>query len=145
MGSKFKKKVCMFKLNFATPERAVVTNQEMEEVTVPAFAGELNILPGHSPLMTTLDAGILSYKLKDGKTYRAAISWGYCQISADGVNVLAENAAYANEVDVNTLKQHLKDNESKILNETLSDVDWKKANHEIARLRAELDLLSGSK
>ena len=117
----------------------------MEEVTVPAFAGELNILPGHSPLMTTLDAGILSYKLKDGKTYRAAISWGYCQISADGVNVLAENAAYANEVDVNTLKQHLKDNESKILNETLSDVDWKKANHEIARLRAELDLLAGSK
>lgn len=135
----------MFKLNFATPEKAVVVNQEVEEVTIPAYAGELNVLPGHSPLMTTLDAGILSYKLKGGKTIKSAISWGYCQISTEGVNVLAENAVLAEEVDVNVLKQHLKDFEGKVLNESLSDSDWKKAQHEIARLRAELDLVESGK
>ncbi len=132
----------MFKLFFATPDKKVVTDADLEEITLPAFAGELHILPGHAPLMTTLDAGILRFKLKTGESQKMAISWGYCQISSDGVTVLAETAVSGQEIDIKSIEQHLKKNENLLLNETLDDNEWQKAQHEISRLRAELELLS---
>lgn len=132
----------MFKLYFATPDKKVVSDIELEEITLPAYSGELNILPGHAPLMTSLEAGILKYKLKTGQTEKLAISWGYCQISSDGVTVLAETAVSADEIDTKVVEQHLKDNENKVSNESLDDSQWEKAQHEIARLRAELNLVN---
>jgi len=132
----------MFKLYFATPDKKVVAESELEEITLPAYAGELHILPGHAPLMTTLDAGILRYKLKTGESQKVAISWGYCQISNDGVTVLAETAVYSQDIDAKVIEQHLKQNENLLANETMDDVQWQKVQHEIARLRAEMDLLN---
>lgn len=132
----------MFKLFFATPEKKIASDVELEEITLPADKGELNILPGHAPLMTTLAPGILRYKLKNGEEKKMAIGWGYCQVSSDGVTVLAETAVHAEDIDTKVVQEHLTQNESLLTGETLSDVDWDKAQNEIARLRAELDLVA---
>lgn len=131
----------MFKLNFATPDKKVVSDADLEEITLPAFAGELNILPGHSPIMTSLEAGILKYRLKNGEEKKFAVSWGYCQVSSEGVNVLAESAVTAEEVDLKTVQNHLKLQEEKLAMESMEDADWEKAQHEVARLKAEIDLV----
>ncbi len=132
----------MFKLFFATPDKKIIADAELEEITVPSYRGELNILPGHAPLMTTLEAGILRYKLKSGESQKMAISWGYCQISSDGVTVLAETAVVGADLDIKVIEQHLKENENRLANESLDDVQWEKVQHEIGRLRAETDLLA---
>lgn len=134
----------MFKLNFATPDKKIVTDQELEEITIPAYAGELNVLPGHAPLMTTLEAGILRYRLKNGETARVAISWGYCQVAPEAVNVLAETAVAADEVDFKSAQDQLKAQEEKLATESLDDLDWKHVQREISRLKAELEV-SGQK
>ncbi len=136
----------MFKLSLVTPEKKLVTDQEMEEIIVPANAGELNILPGHAPLLTTLIPGILKYKLKGtAQFFEVAISWGYCQVSAEGVNVLAEHAMTADEIKPDLVKKQLKDSEARLASESLDNVDWESAQHEIARLKAELDLVEPTK
>ena len=132
----------MFKLYFATPDKKIVSDADLEEITLPAHAGELNILPGHLPLMTVLEAGILRYKLKNLETQKIAISWGYCQISPDGVTVLAESAVLGPDVDTKLIHQQLQQNEAKLVGETLDDAGWEQTQHEIALLRAELALLS---
>lgn len=131
----------MFKLNLATPDKKLVTDQELEEISIPAHAGELNILPGHAPLMTTLTAGILRYRLKNGETAKVAIGWGYCQVSTEAVNVLAETAVEADEVDIKALQDSLRLQEGKLATETLDDADWKKTQNEISRIKAEMDLV----
>lgn len=132
----------MFKLTLVTPQKKIVTERDLEEVTLPAFAGELNILQGHAPLMTTLEAGVLKYKLVGEPEQKLAISWGYCQVSPHGVNVLAENAVYAEEINTKTAKEDLKAQENRMATESLDDVEWKKLEHEVARLKAELELVS---
>lgn len=122
-----------------------MADEELEEITLPANRGELNILPGHAPLMTTLEAGILRYRLKNGVSKKVAIGWGYCQVSPEAVNVLAETAMAAEEIDVKVVQEHLKAQESKLATESLNDRDWEHANHEIERLRAELNLAAPSK
>jgi len=92
----------MFTLTLVTPTKKIVEDAELKEVYVPAFRGELEILPGHAPLVTTLHAGVLKYKLAAGGELKSyAISWGYCEVTAAGqVTVLAETAEAPEEIDV---------------------------------------------
>lgn len=133
----------MFKLTLVTPQKRIVTERDLEEITLPAFAGELNILPGHAPLMTTLEAGVLKYKLVGEAEQKLAISWGYCQVSPQGVNILAEHAVTVDEVNAKAVAEKLKTQEARMATESLDDVEWKKLELEVAKLKAEAELVSG--
>lgn len=130
----------MFKLDLVTPEQKLVFGEELEEITLPAFRGELNILPGHAPLMTTLTPGLLTYRLKNGETKTLAISWGYCQVSASGVSVLVEAVVARDQVDVKAAQEGLRNLEARLLTETLDDSEWQQTQLEIGQLRAEIEL-----
>lgn len=132
----------MFKLNVLTPERKAVFDQEITEVSVPAHSGEMTILPGHSPLITTLGTGILKYKSKgQDKTYKAVISWGYCEVSPEGVNVLAEFMQTPEEVVAETAKSNLQLAEKKLATEILSDPEYVATMNDADKARAAMDLV----
>jgi F-type H+-transporting ATPase subunit epsilon len=99
----------MLKLTVVTPEKKLVTDAEIDDVLVPAFAGELNILPGHAPLMTTLSTGIVQFKRKGSTvTERIFVSWGYCEVANDVINILAETAETTTEIDVTRAEEAFK-------------------------------------
>ena len=135
----------MFTLTLVTPEKKIVSGQEIEEVFVPGFRGELNILPGHSPLMTTLSTGVLKYRLK-GHTdmHFVAVSWGYAQVGADGVNILAETAERPSEIDAARTDRALKDAEQHLAQTDLSVDDIKKYQNKLARARTRKDVAGHS-
>lgn len=128
----------MFKLNLVTPEKSIVTGSEIDEVSVPAHRGVLDILPGHAPLMTTLEPGVLSYRLKGEEAKKVIISWGYCQVSPEGVNVLAELATEPSEINIEKANAAIKSLEARLLGETLDDENWARVQHDLARARAEV-------
>ncbi|KYG68957.1 ATP synthase subunit epsilon [Bdellovibrio bacteriovorus] len=136
----------MFKLTIVTPEKRILVGQEVEEVTVPAFKGELNILPGHAPLITTLETGVMKWKLKGKeKQETAVISWGYCQVSPEGVNILANIADLPEEIDLEMTKAYLAESEKKVMNEVITDEDWTEFQREWARARAKIEVASQAK
>ena len=95
----------MFAVTIVTPEMKVLMGAECEEIFVPGFRGELNILPGHAPLLTTLENGVLKYRLKgDSKMHYLAVSTGYCQVNPDGVIVMTDTAEAPEEIDVERAK-----------------------------------------
>ena len=78
----------------------MLSEVDIEELIVPAERGELDILPGHAALMTTLRTGILRVRLKGKTDFRAAaISWGYLEVGAASVTVLADTAEWPEEID----------------------------------------------
>jgi F-type H+-transporting ATPase subunit epsilon len=125
----------MFVLSIVTPDKKLVSGLEMEEVYVPAHRGELNILPGHSPLVSTLDPGVLKYRLKDdGELNAVAISWGYVEVTPQGVNILAETAEKKSEIDLEKAKSDLNSIEKTLESaETPEDI----VEYERKRRRAE--------
>ncbi len=132
----------MFKLNLLTPERKAVYDQEITEVTVPAFSGEMTILPGHAPLITTLGTGILKYKIKgNDRTQKAVISWGYCEVVPGVVNVLAEFMQTEDEVVVAEAQATLQSAEKKLGTEILSDSEYILTTNTAAKAQASIDLL----
>jgi len=84
-------------LTVVTPERKVVET-DAEEVQLPGSAGYLGILPGHTPLITLLKTGVLSYR-GSGRSGAFAVSAGFAEISNDRVSVLADSAEAPSEID----------------------------------------------
>ena len=66
-----------------TPERKAVET-EADEVELPGSEGYLGILPGHTPLITLLKPGVLSFK-RGGRSQAFAVSSGFAEISLDKV------------------------------------------------------------
>jgi F-type H+-transporting ATPase subunit epsilon len=86
------------KLQVVTPTRTVVAT-EADSVELPGELGYLGILPGHTPLITVLKTGVLTYRA--GADERSvAISAGFAEIANDAVTVLADQAEEPGEVDV---------------------------------------------
>src|SRR6266568_7453853 len=84
-------------LEVVTPERRVLA-EPADMVTVPGLGGELGILPGHTPLISELQTGVLSY-IQDGKTFQLHVSGGFVEVRDDHVSVLAEVAERPEEID----------------------------------------------
>lgn len=85
-------------LEMVTPYKKVLS-EEVDEITAPGFVGELGLLPGHTPLLTTLKVGELSYK-KGGQQFHVAVNWGYLEVADDTVTVLVDTAEKADEIDL---------------------------------------------
>lgn len=79
------------KTEIITPNGLIFSGNALS-VRMPGVEGEFGVLPGHSALVSLLEAGIIEIKLEDDKAERVAIDSGYAEISAGMVNVLAEGA-----------------------------------------------------
>ena len=86
-----------FRLRIVTPSRQVVT-EDVEEAQVPGKEGYLGILPGHTPLISELKPGELTYR-QGQQTRRLAVSGGFVEVLPDQVTILAETAERAEEID----------------------------------------------
>ena len=65
-------------LEVVTPEREVI-RESVAEVQLPALSGFLGILPGHTPLLTELGVGALSYQ-KGSQTMYVAVLGGMAEV-----------------------------------------------------------------
>lgn len=129
------------KLSLLTPEKKIVMSQEVDEVVVPGHNGELDILPGHAPLMTLLSTGILRWRLKGSSEFqKIVVSWGYCEVNPEGVIVLADSSVSVEEVKPEAFKAEIKTLETKLGAEDLNDENWKKTQRRLAELKAGLEM-----
>jgi F-type H+-transporting ATPase subunit epsilon len=85
-------------LQIVTPERLVV-QEDVEYVLLPGTEGYLGVLPGHTPLLTSLKIGEIQYR-RQGLVRYLAVSWGFGEVLPDQVTVLADLAERPEEIDV---------------------------------------------
>jgi len=88
----------MLTLEMVTPYKKVLS-LDVDEITAPGSIGELGLLPGHTPLLTTLKIGELTYK-QGGQVSSIAVNWGYLEVGEDKVTVLVDTAEKADEIDL---------------------------------------------
>ena len=90
-------------LEIVTPDRAVV-RESVDEIQIPGSEGYLGVLPGHTPLLTTLQVGELWFRQGDDRCY-VAVAFGFAEILPDRVTILAQIAERAEEIDVDRAEE----------------------------------------
>jgi F-type H+-transporting ATPase subunit epsilon len=93
------------KLSILSPERRLLENCVVEEVTLPGSEGEIQILEGHAPMVGTLETGIFHYKTPDGTLHSGMASEGFFEVKANVVNVMAEHLELKGEVNLELAKK----------------------------------------
>ena len=85
-------------LEIVTPERAL-THEDVDEVELPGSEGYLGILPGHTPLLTSLKVGELWYR-KGNEKFFLSIASGWAEVLPDRVRLLARVGERAEDIDL---------------------------------------------
>jgi F-type H+-transporting ATPase subunit epsilon len=91
-------------LEIVTPDRALV-QEDVDEVQLPGTEGYLGILPGHTPLLTSLRVGQAWYR-KGSEKFYLSVAFGFAEVLPDRVRLLARIAERAEEIDVSRAEEH---------------------------------------
>src|SRR6267142_3691475 len=129
-------------LEVVTPERRVLA-EPVDMATVPGLGGELGILPGHTPLISQLQTGVLSY-VQDGKTFQLHVSGGFVEVRDDHVSVLAEVAERPEEIDASRARLSRDHVEKQLSSWTGTEEDFEKSRAKLERSMVRLQLASSA-
>ena len=86
-----------FQFDFVGPERTLYSGQ-VEAVQLPGTEGEMTVLPGHAPVLTSLKVGVIVVTERQNSGKRILVRGGFADIGPTGVTVIAERAAPIEEV-----------------------------------------------
>jgi F-type H+-transporting ATPase subunit epsilon len=132
-------------LEIVTPDRALL-REEVDEVVVPGSQGEFGVLPGHTPLLSTLKIGELWYRQGQEKHY-LAIAFGFVEVLPDRVTVLAQVGERAQEIDIQRAERAKQRAEQRLAQAQphLSQVDFDIERARIALMKSLLRLQVASR
>jgi F-type H+-transporting ATPase subunit epsilon len=116
-------------LEIVTPQ-GLVFSEEVDEVTASGSEGEFGVLPGHVPFVTTLKIGILTCK-KGTESKFFFVNWGYAEVGAEKVMILADSAERSEEIDIERAKAAMKRAEERL--KKAEEVDFVRAESSLER------------
>jgi F-type H+-transporting ATPase subunit epsilon len=123
-------------LKIVTPTREMY-NGEADMVIMRTKTGDVGILPGHQPLVTVLDFGVLRIK-NDGKEETAALLGGFAEVSPDCVSILTDAAEWSTEIDVLRANNAKERAESRLRSKS-EDIDIVRAQLALKRALTRID------
>ena len=118
-------------LEVVTPTGPVISD-EVDIVTAPGYGGEFGVLANHSPFLSTIKTGTLSFK-KDKETRYLMVSGGFSEVSNNKITFLVESAEFGHDIDVDRA-MHAKERAEKRLAQAMQQ------SEKMSRTRAEAAL-----
>ena len=130
-----------FRFELVAPD-SLVKDTSAEMVIVPGMDGDFGVLPGHSPMMSTIRPGIVEiYETEAGDAERLFVKGGLAQVTPTGLTILAEETIQLSDVDLDDLANSLT-----AARETLEaaedDVDKARAERELGWMEALSEIMS---
>jgi F-type H+-transporting ATPase subunit epsilon len=89
-----------------SPER-VLFSGDVRAVMLPGAAGDMTVMPGHAPMMTTINPGIVVVTDERRHGHRAFVRGGFAEITGSSVRVLAERTLPPEELTRERLDEEI--------------------------------------
>ena len=131
-----------FHLKVLTPN-ATVLDQDVEQIIARTVDGEVGILPDHIPLITPLTSAPFHY-FTDGERKIAAVLGGMMEVSKEGMTIISDHAALAEDIDTVVAEREKQLAEAKLAQKK-EKVDIQKAEMELTRLLVMLEAVELAK
>ena len=126
-----------FQFELVTPERLLVST-EVEMAVVPGTEGNFGVLPGHSPLISTIRPGTIDlYETRPTITERIFVVGGIAEVTPEGCTVLADEAMPPDSLDRAALEAEVQTVEGNLpsLREQVARATGTEREHLLTELR----------
>ena len=96
-----------FKVEIVNPEKSFLSKEDVTEVVVPAFEGEMGILKDHISIISFLKPGIITIHSKSGEE-KFYVEDGIVEFKNNNLSILTSSIFNLNEIEKNKLQDLLK-------------------------------------
>jgi len=110
---------------------------EIESLVAAGSLGDLGIYPGHAPLLTALIPGPVRIVMAGGEEDIFYVSGGFLEVQPGTVNILADTAIRAGDVDEATAEKARQEAEAAIANQD-AEFEYSKAASQLAEAAAQI-------
>jgi F-type H+-transporting ATPase subunit epsilon len=120
-------------LEFVSPDR-VLFSGDVDQVDLPGTEGDMGILAGHAPLVTTLRPGIVTI-FNGNDRVPVVVIGGLAEVGPAGLTVLADKAVARQDFDTALLASEIKDTEEDVADCT-DDAERDKLTRHLEQLKS---------
>ena len=109
-----------FKVEIVNPEKSFLLKEDVTEVVVPAFEGEIGILKDHISIISFLKPGIVKvYSKSDENKY--FLEDGIVEFKDNSLSILTSSIYNISDLDRNKIDQIVKDAEKESGSDNIDD------------------------
>tara|TARA_B100001057_G_C22509919_1_gene817466 strand:- start:194 stop:586 length:393 start_codon:yes stop_codon:yes gene_type:complete len=109
-----------FKIEIVNPEKSFLRKEDVIEVIVPAFEGEMGILKDHIPIISFLKPGIIKVITKSGDE-NYFVEDGIVEFKNNNLSILTSSILNLSEMDTSKKEELLKKSEEEAKKLEISD------------------------
>jgi len=111
-----------FKIEIVNPEKSFLTKEDVTEVVVPAFEGEMGILRDHISIISFLKPGVIKIFSKSGEE-NYYVEDGIVEFKNNNLSVLTSSIFNIKDMDKDKISELLKQAEVHSANNEITDQD----------------------
>jgi F-type H+-transporting ATPase subunit epsilon len=130
-------------LNVVSAEEELFSGR-IESLQITGSEGELGIMPGHAPLLTSLKPGMARIVKYGGEEEIIYLSGGMLEVQPNNVTVLSDVAVRAGDLDEQAVLE-AKQRAEEHMNAHGDDVNYAEVAAELARVTAQLRVIQVTK
>ena len=109
-----------FKVEIVNPEKSFLSKEDVTEVVVPAFEGEMGILKDHISIISFLKPGIIAIQSKSGED-KFYVEDGIVEFKDNNLSILTSSIFNLNDLEKNKLQDLLKSAEEELNKPEIND------------------------
>ena len=126
----------VFKVEIINPEKYFLSKEDVVEVVVPAFEGDMGILKDHISIISFLKPGLVKVigTTSGGETYY--VEDGIIEFKNNCLSILTSNIFDIKKIDKNKVRDILAEAEKESQNQEISDEAKYLVDHKIEVLKS---------
>ena len=124
-----------FKIEIVNPERSFFSKEDVSEVVIPAFEGEMGILKDHISIISFLKPGIITIHSKSGEE-KFFVEDGIIEFKNNNLSILTSSIFNVKDADKKKIQDLIKITEEETNDSEISDQAKYLADQKIEALRS---------
>ena len=124
-----------FNIEIVNPEKSFLKKENVSEVVVPAFEGELGILKDHIPIISFLKPGIIKI-FSGAEEERFYIDDGIVEFKGNSLSILTSSIFDIKNLDKNHISNSISEAEKELSSNEIDDQKRFLLNHKVEVLKS---------
>ncbi len=126
----------VFKVEIVNPEKSFLTKEDVTEVVVPAFEGDMGILKDHISIISFLKPGLVRVIDMSSAEETYYVEDGIIEFKNNCLSILTSNIFDIKKIDKNKVRDILAKAEKDVENKDISDQEKYLVDHKIEVLKS---------
>ena len=125
-----------YKIEIISPEKVIFSDENVQEVVLPSYEGEMGILKDHIPIISFLRPGIVKILKSSENVNSFFVQDGIIEFYNNNLTILSTEIINIKNLNKEKIDQLITETEKILNDEKLNDDGRYLANHKIDALRS---------